>query len=624
LSSGVSKEKMIRASNLYLSFGDQVLFEDVKFTINSGERVGLVGLNGSGKTTLLNLLSKQISPDAGTVSLPREYSVGYVVQEPGYSCSTVLAETCIGLKAEHKNDTWRVEKILTGLGFTTQELHQNPVLLSNGFQARLNLAKVLAGEPDLLLLDEPTNYLDIVAIRWLERHLNAWRGESVIVTHDRSFMDRVTTHTMMIHRHRIRKIRGDTTKLYNQIAKEEEIYEKTRINDEKRRREIELFIDRFRAKARLAGLVQSRIKSLQKKGVPGKLKKMEKLDFSFSTAPFSAKYIIESRDISFSYSTSSPPLIDHFSIVIGKRERIGIIGKNGKGKSTLLRLLAGDLKPAKGEISFHPSSSVGYFGQSGLDTLSQGRTVEEELGSASGDRTRREILGVAGAMMFGGDGSQKKINLLSGGEKSRVLLGKILLTPVNILLLDEPTNHLDMESCDSLMTAIDRFPGAVVIVTHNEMFLRTLTTTQIVFDDAGSFVYRGSYDEFLDDRGWQDEKKLKSTGSDRRRDNTLRKELRIRRAEVVLERSRVLRPLKDKMRDTEMEIERFEEMLQINNKTIVEAAASRKGNLLSKLQKKNHELRARLEKLYSTLDDLLKELEKQSAFFNGNLKNLQG
>jgi ATP-binding cassette subfamily F protein 3 len=216
LSSGVSKEKMIRASNLYLSFGDQVLFEDVKFTINSGERVGLVGLNGSGKTTLLNLLSKQISPDAGTVSLPREYSVGYVIQEPGYSCSTVLAETCIGLKAEHKKDTWRVEKILTGLGFTSQELHQNPALLSNGFQARLNLAKVLAGEPDLLLLDEPTNYLDIVAIRWLERHLNAWHGESVIVTHDRSFMDRVTTHTMMIHRHRIRKIRGDTTKLQDQ------------------------------------------------------------------------------------------------------------------------------------------------------------------------------------------------------------------------------------------------------------------------------------------------------------------------------------------------------------------------------------------------------------------------
>jgi ATP-binding cassette subfamily F protein 3 len=615
---------MIRVNNLKLSFGDQVLFDDGKFTVNSGERVGLVGLNGSGKTTLLNLLNKQISPDAGTISLPRDYTVGYVIQEPGYSCDTVLSEACVGLKAEHKNDTWRAEKILTGLGFSTHELDQNPVLLSNGYQARLNLATVLAGEPDLLLLDEPTNYLDIVAIRWLERHLQTWRGESVIVTHDRSFMDRVTTHTMMIHRHRIRKIRGNTTKLYNQIAKEEEIYEKTRINDEKKRREVELFIDRFRAKARLAGLVQSRIKALQKKGVFEKLEKMEKLDFSFSTAPFSSKYVMESKNISFSYSTSSPPLIDHFSIVIGKRERIGIIGKNGKGKSTLLRLLAGDLKPGKGEITYHPSSSVGYFGQSGLDTLSQERTVEEELGSVSDDRTRRERLGVAGAMMFGGDASQKKINLLSGGEKSRVLLGKILLTPVNILLLDEPTNQLDMESCDSLMTAIDCFPGAVVIATHNEMFLRTLTTCQIVFDDTGPFVYRGSYDEFLNNRGWQDEIKRKPTGTNRGGDKTLRKELRSKRAEVVLERSRSLKPIRDKIRDTEMAIERFEDMLQVNNKTMVEAAASGKGNLLGSLQKENHELRSRLEKLYSTLDDLLKKFEEQSAAFKGNLKNLEG
>ncbi len=614
---------MIRVSNLQLSFGDQILFDDVKFTINSGERVGLVGPNGSGKTTMLNLLSRQISPDAGTVSLPKEYSVGYVIQEPQYSCSTVLAEASIGLKAEQINDTWRVEKILSGLGFSTIELHQNPVFLSNGFQARLNLAKVLAGEPDLLLLDEPTNYLDIVAIRWLKRHLNVWRGESLIVTHDRSFMDSVTTHTMMIHRHRIRKIRGDTTKLYNQIAKEEEIYEKTRINDEKRRREVELFIERFRAKARLAGLVQSRIKALQKKGVLDMLEKMEKLDFSFSAAPFRAKYIMESRNVSFSYSTSSPPLIDQFSIVIGKRDRIGIIGKNGKGKSTLLQLLAGSLKPTRGVITFHPSTSIGYFGQSGLDTLSEERTVEEELGSAFGDRTRREILGVAGAMMFGGDGSQKKINMLSGGEKSRVLLGKILLTPVNILLLDEPTNHLDMESCDSLMTAIDRFPGAVVLATHNEMFLQTLTTRQIVFDNTGPFVFEGSYDEFLNKRGWQDEKKLKFIGTDERRDKTIRKDRRIKRAEIARERSRVLRPIKEKIRDTEMEIERFEEMLHVNNNTMIEAAASGKGNLLGNLSKENHKLRTHLEELYSTLDDFLTELEYQSALFDGNLKNLE-
>jgi len=260
---------LISVEDLHKSFGSQILFEDAGFKLNSKERIGLVGLNGHGKTTLFRIIIREESQDTGTINIPKHYRIGYVRQHLNFTKDTVLKEGMTGLIAQERDHYWKVEKILTGLGFNKDDMQCHPSDFSGGFQVRLNLAKVLVSEPDLLLLDEPTNYLDITSIRWVERFLMTWPREMMLITHDRGLMDKLVTHTMGIYRKKLRKIVGNTEKFYTQIAQEEEVHEKTRVKDERRRREIEQFIVRFRAKARLANLVQSRIKTLAKTGKTG-------------------------------------------------------------------------------------------------------------------------------------------------------------------------------------------------------------------------------------------------------------------------------------------------------------------------------------------------------------------
>src|SRR3990172_2030614 len=273
---------MIQVDKLTKRYGNRVLFENVSFMVNARERVGLVGRNGHGKTTLLRILTGEEGYDDGTLSMPRNYRIGYLRQNLNFTEDTVLKEGVKGLQEQEQGHSWKVEKILAGLGFTQETFAMHPLEISGGYQVRLNLAKVLVSDPDLLLLDEPTNYLDITSIRWLERFLTNWPRELILITHDRGFMDKVITHTIGIHLRKVRKVQGNTEKYYMQIAQEAEIYEKTRINDEKRRKDIEIFIRRFRAKARLANMVQSRIKTLAKTEKREKLEKIKDLSFSFS------------------------------------------------------------------------------------------------------------------------------------------------------------------------------------------------------------------------------------------------------------------------------------------------------------------------------------------------------
>jgi len=291
---------MITVENLTKSYGRRVLLDGVGFSLGRGERTGLVGRNGHGKTTLLRLIIGEEQPDEGKVVLPRNYRMGYVTQNLSFTADSAVLEGCLGLPEDHRDESWQVEKILSGLGFGREQMDAPPRALSGGFQVRLNLAKVLVSDPDLLLLDEPTNYLDIASIRWLTRFLNAWKKELMLITHDRGFMDNVCTHILGIHRSRLRKIQGNTGKYYDQIARDEEIYEKTRVNEEKKRKEVELFISRFRAKARLANMVQSRIKTLEKQGRKERLEHIRELELSFNEAPFTAKYMLDARELSFS------------------------------------------------------------------------------------------------------------------------------------------------------------------------------------------------------------------------------------------------------------------------------------------------------------------------------------
>lgn len=509
---------MIAVENLSKRYGGQVLFDNVSFKINRKERVGLVGRNGHGKTTLFRILAGLEEPDSGSIAVPRNYRIGYVEQELDFTEATVFEEAAKGLGVEAHDQIWRVEKILAGLGFSKEDMEKRPSELAGGYQVRLNLTKILLADYNLLLLDEPNNYLDITSIRWLEKFLVGWPGELILVTHDRSFMDKVVTHTMAIHRRKVKKIQGDTGKLYDQIALEEETYEKTRINDERKRKEIEGFIAKFRASAQLVGLVQSRKKTLAKMGKKEKLEKLKSLDFSFGYKKFHGKYVMSVNDVTFGYEAGRL-IVKDFGISIGAHDRVFVMGQNGKGKTTLLKLMAGVLEPAEGEITSPMAVATGYFEQTHVESLGDANTVLEEISGAGAgarggvgtgacvgvdmDPARARM--ICGVMMFEGDDALKKIKVLSGGEKSRVLLGKLIAAPLNLLLLDEPNNHLDMESSDALLTAIDNFDGAVVMVTHNEMFLHALAERLIVFQDEGVSVFEGSYERFLERVGWKGE-----------------------------------------------------------------------------------------------------------------------
>jgi len=617
---------MIAVDSLSKSFGAQLLFDGISFKINRKERVGLVGRNGHGKTTLFRIIAGLESADSGTVSVPKNYRIGYVEQEPAFRAETVLQEAALGLPPVERDKLWKVEKILFGLGFDPKDLDRPPAELSGGYQVRLNLAKVLLADYDLLLLDEPNNYLDITSIRWLGRFLRSWPGEFVLITHDRSFMDSVITHILGIHRKKVRKIAGDTGKYYAQIAQDEETYEKTRINDERKRKEIELFISKFRAKAQLVGLVQSRIKTLAKMEKREKLEKIAALDFSFSHKPFHGKYALNAGDISFSYEPLRP-LIREFNVSIGSGDRVCVVGKNGRGKTTLLKLFAGVLRPQQGEVTRPLNVSAGYFEQSYVAGLDESNTVLEEITRADPEADPRRGRAICGAMMFTQDEALKKIAVLSGGEKSRVVLGKIIASPVNLLLLDEPSNHLDMESNDALLAAIDNFEGAVVMVTHNEMFLHALAQRLVVFQGDRVIVYEGGYQRFLERVGWTEEDDLPREKQAAEpevpgQDSSNPKEKRRKRSAVLTERARILRPLEDKMAGTEAAIETKEYELEDLNRAIVEAGRGKRGPEIVEVSKAMHRLKEDIEALYKRLEAQTEEHRKIKSRYDRELADL--
>jgi len=614
---------MIQVNNLEKAYGRQLIFDDVSFTINQGERVGLVGRNGHGKTTLFRMILGEEYPDSGTIRIPNHYRIGHLSQHLKFTGETVLLDACLSLpKAEDgRDESYKVKTILSGLGFGDDDLGHSPSALSGGFQVRLNLAKVLVSKPNLLLLDEPTNYLDIVSIRWLTQFLRNWKNELIIITHDRNFMDSVTTHTMGIHRLKIKKIEGTTEKLYQQILQEEEIYEKTRINDAKKRREVEEFINRFRVQANKAKAVQSRIKALGKKEKLDKLSEVKTLDFEFSSCAFTGKRLLEAQEVTFAFDAESAPLIKDFSLSVEKNDRIAIIGKNGKGKSTLLNLLSRELSPLSGTVRHHPSLKLAYFGQTNIIRLNPSKTVEAEIMDAHPDHSRGVARKICGAMMFEGDHALKKISVLSGGEKSRVLLGKLLVSPSNMLMLDEPTNHLDMESIDSLIEAVDAFSGAVILVTHSEMVLHAVARKLIVFDAGEVKVFEGTYQDFLDRVGWKNEEGESPSPvfTATPAPSLNKKNVRKIKAEIMSERTRTIGPLQREIAGIEEMITLIEKQLDADTEKLLEASVKGDGDMIRTLSKTMHEAKEKIESLFERLATLTDDLDAKTREFEERL-----
>jgi ATP-binding cassette subfamily F protein 3 len=607
---------MLSVHNVSKSYYEQVIFENVGFSVNPGERIGVVGRNGHGKTTLFKLLTGQEECDQGTVAVPRNYRIGYLEQHLHFTQSTILAEGGQGLPLDQADQDWKVKRILMGLGFGEADFGRPPSEFSGGFQIRLNLAKVLVSEPNLLLLDEPTNFLDIVSIRWLVRFLNEWPNEVMLISHNRGFMDSIVTHILGVHRCKVKKIPGKTQQYYSQITLEEDTYEKSRQNLERKAKHLEQFITRFRAKARHASLAQSRQKTLDKLEVPDMLKEIPNLSFTFNAIPFKAKHLGDTRDLSFSYTGQTPYLIEGFNMSIVRGDRICIIGKNGKGKTTFIRLLARELQPVSGQVSYHPKVTYAYYEQGATARLRNNLTVEEEIIDSHPTGDCLAARGICGAMMFPGDLALKRIRVLSGGEKCRVLLGKLLIMPSNLLLLDEPTHHLDMPSCEAMIEAVAGFDGAAIVVTHDEHFLHRVATKLVVFHRNRLFTFPGTYAEFLDRVGWDEGVEMTQselsqpprTGQPR---GTSKREQRQARAETVAKRSRVLNPYKEKIRSQEKAIEEQEARLEQDNASLVAATGKQDWATVSRLSKAIPEQKAEIEKQYEKLAEITEKFEQE-------------
>ena len=609
---------MIQLQNITKNFASQELFNNLNLKLNSGNRTGLVGRNGSGKSTLFKLILGEETADSGDIIIPKNYKIGTLKQHLTFSEKTLREESALALEEEMQYDVYRVEKILFGLGFTQEDLEKDPLSFSGGYQIRINLAKLLVTQPNLLLLDEPTNYLDIVSLRWLTNFLRAFEGELILITHNRDFMDSVCTHTMGLVRKKIEIIQGNTHKFYEQLASNDELYGKQKIAQDKKVKELEEFIARNKARASTASLAQSKVKQLEKMDLLDDLAFDNSLEFNFNFKETPSKIMLEVENIAFGY-TPQNLLFKDISFHIQRGECLGIIGKNGKGKSTLLNTLAGELKELNGEINSHPSISFAHFGQTNIARLHPNATVTDEIHSANPKLSTQTIRSIAGSMMFSGDSADKKISLLSGGEKSRVMLGQILARDVNLLFLDEPTNHLDMDSIEALTNAIQRFEGAIIIVTHSEELLRRVCDRLIIFAKDGAEYFDGGYDLFLEKIGWEEdeqEERVKVAPKSNTKEN---KKLK---AELVRERNKTTSPFKKKIEKLEHKIMQLEESLELHHTELIEASNSGESATLIELSKTVSNEEKKVEELFEEFEELSLELEEINEEYEGKIEEL--
>jgi len=528
--------------NIAVQFGGEALFQNGTFIINSRDRIGLVGKNGSGKTTLLKVIAGRLKPDEGEVVIPSGRAIGYLPQEMTLNnVRTVFDEAYTAFHEIHEiemeignisqqlteredyesssyhrlvdrltelNEKYRIlggqnagediEKILTGLGFKKEDFARPLNQFSYGWQIRVEIAKILLKKPDLLLLDEPTNHLDIDSIEWLESFLKEYPGAVMMVSHDRAFLDNVTARTIEIELGKFYDYKVSYSAYLEQRESRLESQLAAFNNQQRQIRQIERFIERFRYKNTKARQVQSRVKMLEK---------MEEIEiddfdsaaihFRFPPAPPSGKVVVEAEQLVKKYDAKL--VLDQLKFVILKGERVAFVGRNGEGKTTLSKIIAGILD-YEGELKTGYNVSIGYYAQNPNEMLDTELTVFETIDKVAVGEIRSRIRTLLGGFLFSEDDVDKKVKVLSGGEKARLALAKLLLTPVNLLVLDEPTNHLDMQSKDILKNALLSFEGTLVVVSHDRDFLQGLTNKVFEFRNNTIREYLGDVYDFLETR----------------------------------------------------------------------------------------------------------------------------
>ena len=547
---------MISVNNLSLYFGGQDIFKNISFMINKGDKIGLVGKNGAGKSTLLNLLSENIKPNDGSVSMPNDLILGYLTQDLDFKDGKTIVEEAqtaftelnqirerldtinkeINERSDYESKSYldliseshdlderyrilggndiqsEISQVLSGLGFTTKDYDRQTTEFSGGWRMRIELAKILLQKPDVLLLDEPTNHLDIESIIWLEQWLKKFVGAIVLVSHDRLFLDSISNRTIEISFTKINDYKAKYSK-YLELRKdriEKQIQAKK--NQDKFISETKILINKFRAKKNKAAFAQTLIAKLDKLEIIHVEKEdVESMKFSFPPAPHSGKVSLSIKEASKSYDHLD--VLEDINLEIVKGEKIAFVGKNGEGKSTLAKMISGHVDFV-GDIILGHSVKMGYYAQNQADFLDENLTILETIENAISETITVNPRTILGSFLFSNDDVSKKIKVLSGGERARVSLCKLLLEPYNLLVMDEPTNHLDITSKELLKKALMDYDGSLIVVSHDREFLQGLT--QKVYEFRGKTIkeYHGDVNTFLSEKDLTNFKQLEMSQKD--------------------------------------------------------------------------------------------------------------
>jgi len=549
---------MISVNNLSLYFGGQDVFKDISFMVNKGDKIGLVGKNGAGKSTLLNLLAKELKPNNGNISIPNGLIVGYLTQDLDFEDGrTVIEEAQVAFdylnqikerleyvdkqineRTDYETNSYlelitefhdlderyRIEggndiqsemsQVLNGLGFTQYDYNRQTTEFSGGWRMRIELAKILLQKPDILLLDEPTNHLDIESIIWLENWLKKYTGAIVLVSHDRFFLDSISNRTIEIAFSKINDYKARYTK-YLELRKdriEKQIQAKK--NQDKFITETKILINKFRAKKNKAAFAQTLITKLDRLEIIHVEKEdIGRMQFRFPPAPHSGKLSLVINEASKRYDDLQ--VLSKINLEIVKGDKLAFVGKNGEGKSTLAKMIVGEIDYG-GSIQLGHQIKMGYYAQNQADFLDEDITVLETIENAVTEQTSSNVRTILGSFLFSNDDVTKKIKVLSGGERARVALCKLLLEPYNLLVMDEPTNHLDITSKDLLKKALLNFDGSLIVVSHDREFLQGLTQKVYEFKNQNIKEYIGDINAFLSEKEMSNFKQLESSQKDQK------------------------------------------------------------------------------------------------------------
>ncbi len=646
---------MISINRLSIHFTGTYLFDDVSFIINDKDRIGLVGKNGAGKSTLLKILSGEMEPEKGEIVKTSGQTVGYLPQEmiPDSKKSvfeealTAFEEALllqkkvlhfteqISVRTDYETDEYMdilhnlseaderfrligghtmqadTEKILLGLGFLKTEFDKPMTSFSSGWQMRVELAKLLLKRPDTILLDEPTNHLDIESIQWLEGFLINYQGAVVLVSHDRAFLDNVTTRTIEITLGRINDYKASYSEYVEQRAERRENQMAAFNNQQKQIDDIESFVERFRYKSTKSRQVQSRIKMLEKMDII----EVEDIDnssirFKFPPAPHSGKVVIETEDLIKRYGEKL--VLDKINFAINKGESIAFVGKNGEGKSTLSKIIVGELE-YKGKMQLGHQVVIGYYAQNQAAMLDGERTVFQTIDDIAVGDIRPKVRSILGGFLFGTEDIDKKVKVLSGGEKSRLALAKLLLTPVNLLVLDEPTNHLDMQSKDILKNALLQFEGTLIVVSHDRDFLQGLTDKVFEFKNKQIKPYIGDIYDFLESRKLETLKQLEI--NNKNNDNYKNEVITENKInwEKKRESDKEIRKIKNKIQKCEEDISKIENEIERLDKVLANPEEHKKEFEKGNIYKIYQDLKNKIDEQMLLWEELHTELVENEA-----------